>query len=64
MQSHTSSNTLTRGKYQRVSQNLESKKWMDYGTGLSIGSFTLHPQVASTLTPLALGLGISPQPNT
>ena len=41
MQSYTSSNKLTRGKNQRVPQNLDNKKNWDFGMGLSIGQLTL-----------------------
>ena len=44
MLSCTSPNTLTRGKYQRVAQNLDIPKnglTLEFGAGLSIASLTL-----------------------
>ena len=41
MLSCTISNTLTRGIYKRVPQNLDNPKNGDFGMELSIGSLTL-----------------------
>ena len=62
MLSCTNSDTLTRGKYQRVPQILDNKKKLtDFGKGLSIASLTLFCRQQEKD---AAGLDLSLHPET